>query len=470
MIAAIVRKELLGVLRDGRFLLLAISVFVLLCGFFLASTDEYRRIGAEKQAIGATVREQWDHQGVKNPHTAAHFGIYVFKPDLPLAAVDPGLRAFTGQALWLEPHKRNLARFSPSADQNLAGRFGQTTVAFVLYALLPLMMIALAFNAISQEREHGTLRMLHCLGISGRQLLFGKFAGLLSAFVLVLLPAVVISLLMLYAHFQSSRDGLLRMLILTLALFIYYAIFAAVSMAVSAGLRNSRTVLFALLAFWLASVLVAPRLGAAAAELRLPTPDAADFWNGIKHDMQNGIGNDGEATRREAAFRTQVLKQYGVDKPEDLPVGYTALLRHYNDEYSSRVHELHFAQLRATFLQQQAWSHMVSWLGPSVAMRSLSMTLAGMDLPHQYHFEDAAERYRQYFIGLTDDWDRQRSHGTLRTAEGGNEDWSSVDDFDYRVPDWRFALGAAWPDVAVLLIWLFAALSLLMLASRRLQP
>jgi ABC-2 type transport system permease protein len=223
-------------------------------------------------------------------------------------------------------------------------------------------------------------------------------------------------------------------------------------------------------AFWLASVLVAPRIGAAVAESLQPSPEATQFWQAIHHDIQNGLDNDGNAKAREAAFKQQVLQQYGVERPEDLPLGYTALLRHFNDEYASKVHDLHFGKLRDSFQQQQALSHLASCLGPTIAMRSLSMTLAGMDLRHQYHFDDAAEQYRHYFIGLTDDWDRQRSQGTQRNAEGDNLDWHSVEAFNYSPPNWQFALTTAWLDLVVLAAWLAAALSLLILAARRLKP
>jgi ABC-2 type transport system permease protein len=93
-----------------------------------------------------------------------------------------------------------------------------------------------------------------------------------------------------------------------------------------------------------------------------------------------------------------------------------------------------------------------------------------MDLRHQYHFDDAAEQYRHYFIGLTDDWDRQRSQGTQRNAEGDNLDWHSVEAFNYSPPNWQFALTTAWLDLVVLAAWLAAALSLLILAARRLKP
>ncbi len=98
------------------------------------------------------------------------------------------------------------------------------------------------------------------------------------------------------------------------------------------------------------------------------------------------------------------------------------------------------------------------------------MTLSGMDLAHQRHFEDAAENYRHYFIGLTDDWDRERSHGTERGAQGHDADWGSVKVFSYEPPSVGFALHHALADLLVLLVWLFTALMWLLLSAKRLKP
>ncbi|MDO9234407.1 MAG: DUF3526 domain-containing protein, partial [Aquabacterium sp.] len=252
--------------------------------------------------------------------------------------------------------------------------------------------------------------------------------------------------------------------------FIYYAVFAALAMSTSIHFNSSRLALFILLAFWSGSVLLAPRLGAAAAEMTVPTPGAAAFWAAIKQDIQQGLDNDGDHDEREASFRAQVLKQYGVARIEDVPVGYAALQRSFNDGYSERVHAVHFDRLRDAFERQGRIIHIASLLGPSIAMRSVSMTFSGMDLAHQRHFEDAAEHYRHYFIGLTDDWDRERSHGTERGAQGHDADWGSVQAFSYTSPAVGFALTHALADLMVLLVWLVAALMWLLFSARRLKP
>ena len=470
MISAIVHKEFVSTLRDGRLLILGCSLLVIFVGFLLSSTLQTQQLRAEKLSVGSTAKQQWDTQSVKSPHAAAHYGIYVFKPDTAVAALDPGLRPFIGQSLWLEPHKRNFERFNPSADETLAHRFGQMTTSFVLYTLLPLLIVALTFNTISQERERGTLRMLHSLGLNTQALVFGKLLGLLAAFSLVLSPALLLAFLLLQESFNLSADEGVRLGLLLLSFLLYYAIFAAIAIAASAYFKTSRITLFFLLAFWLGSVFIGPRLGAVLAQIGSPNPSAEVFWAAIKQDIELGINGDGNHEQRNKAFEAQLLAQYHVNSKDELPVGFVSLNRQFNDHYSSRVHALHFDRLRDNFLRQQHLTLIGSSLGPSLAMRSLSMTLAGMDLAHQRHFEDAAEAYRHYFINLTEDWDRERSHGTERNAKGESNDWRSVKDFNYSPPDSLFALQQAQLDLVVLTAWLLVALLLLSLSAKRLTP
>ncbi len=470
MILPILHKEFISTLRDGRLLLLGIALLLVFSGFFLASAYELQQLRQEKQVVGKTAKEQWNTQSVKNPHQAAHYGIYVFKPDSPVAAIDPGLRPFTGQALWLEPHKRNLTRFSPATDQVLANRFGQTSASFVLYALLPLLILALTFNSVSKEREQGTLRMLHSLGIPAKELVFGKFLGLLTAFTLVLTPVIALAGVFLMQQFSFTLDDSLRLATLVLVFLVYYSIFTALAIAASTFFNSSRITLFCLLGFWLGCMFIAPRLGAFTAAVLSPNPSANEFWNAIKQDIAQGINNDGNHEQRAQAFEQSILSQYGVSRKEDLPVGFVSLNRQFNDAYSSKVHELHFDRLRDNFKTQQWLSHVASWMGPSLSIRAVSMSLAGMDLAHQRHFEDAAEQYRHYFINLTEDWDRERSHGTERSAKGAETDWRSVQDFEYQVPTLKFALYSARWELLILSAWLLIALNLLTLSARRLNP
>ena len=67
MIGAIVHKEFVSTLRDGRLLILGCSLLVLFVGFLLSSTMQTQQLRAEKLSVGSTAKQQWDTQSVKSP-------------------------------------------------------------------------------------------------------------------------------------------------------------------------------------------------------------------------------------------------------------------------------------------------------------------------------------------------------------------------------------------------------------------
>jgi ABC-2 type transport system permease protein len=472
MAPAVVQKELRAILRDGRFVVLAISLSLLLAGLLFASAQQQRRLAQEKAEVSALVRQQWDSQGDKHPHRGAHFGLYAFRPDSPLAVVDPGLGPYLGQALWLEPHRRNMTRFRPAADEPPSVRFGALTPAFVLVALLPLLIFALAFNAVSLERESGTLRMLHSVGLPGRTLLAGKLVALLAVVSLVLLAAVGAGLALAAAGTWPDADALWRGAVLAGACLVYCSVFAALALAVSARLANSRRALFVLLALWLAFVFVVPRLGAASVQRAVPLPTAERFWGDIQRDYAEGLPGDGALAARTQRFDAELLRRHAVRRLEDLPFGAYALRRMDRDAYADRVHAIHFDGLWERYARQERVVRIAAAFSPTVAMRAISMKLSGTDLAHQRHFEEAAEQYRRRVNVKIDQWDVDHTRGLTSFDEkyAGDALWRSADAFDYRPPDVVFALRAALPDLGVLLAWAVAACGLLGLAARRLQP
>jgi ABC-2 type transport system permease protein len=100
-------------------------------------------------------------------------------------------------------------------------------------------------------------------------------------------------------------------------------------------------------------------------------------------------------------------------------------------------------------------------------MRSLSMALAGTDFAHHRDFVVAAEEYRRAIQRvMNDDITRNAKPGAAYVA---NADlWSRVREFDYALPNARWALGQAAPSLMLLLAWLAGALWFAARATRRL--
>lgn len=467
MIASVAIKEFRALLRDGRLWSLGLAIALLFIAVLALSLEQRRSAERERLDVEAAARQQWDNQGDRNPHRAAHFGLYAFKPRSALSGIEPGIDAQAGQALWLEPHKRNMAMFSPAADAAPSIGLGSFTPAFVLLALVPLLIAVLGHDTVTQEREQGTLRMLHACGMRGIPLVAGKWIGLCGGLAVVLAPALgMAGWWLLNAQDASGIAWLL------VALCLYHATWAAVTVLVSSICRTSRAALLVLLALWVSWVFVIPRLSASIVEQAFPLPTGNAFWSRIQQDIDHGLPGDAAAAQRLKAFDAKLFVENGVSRLEDLPFGANARRRLFRDAYATKVHALHFSRLwDAQFAQQRTLRWMTA-ATPYAPIRAIASALAKTDLAHRHHFEEAAEQYRQRYTALMDEWDMQSTRGvtSFESRYAGNEQWRAIPKWDYAAPDMAFGLHHSAADWCLLAGWLGLALASMALSARRLNP
>src|SRR5687768_4324815 len=103
----IIAKELRELIRSARFAWSAVFLYALLLVSLLDSISYYKRETAIRNDASEATYQQWLEQGAKNPHSAAHYGFYAYKPVSPLAIIDKGLDDYLGNAVWLEAHNQN---------------------------------------------------------------------------------------------------------------------------------------------------------------------------------------------------------------------------------------------------------------------------------------------------------------------------------------------------------------------------
>jgi ABC-2 type transport system permease protein len=188
----IASKEFTEIIRDGRFVWTSLILIVL---FLVAMATGAQRYSIDRNMRAAATTEErgdWLGQGAQNPHTAAHHGVYAFKPNTPLALFDPGYDDYTGTLQYLEAHVENRASFPPAADGTSLQRFGVLSGATVLQLLTPLLIFLLTYAMIAGEREDGTLRQVLSVGVPRPTLIAGKALGALMGLGVVLLPAALI--------------------------------------------------------------------------------------------------------------------------------------------------------------------------------------------------------------------------------------------------------------------------------------
>ena len=457
MIRHIVRKEFTDVLRDGRFRWCSILVGALLLVSLGHGWVQARSAQEERAAAQATAREHWESQGEKNPHSAAHYGIYAFKPRLALSFVDEGVDPYTGTSVWLEAHRQNDFLLRPAQDATAAQRIGALTAAQVLQHLVPLLIILLTFGALAGERERGTLRQLLASGIGRRDLAAGKALGVAGALGLLLVPAAVVgAAALVVASPGPAASPLARGTVLAGVYLAYFTAFLALSLAVSAWARSARTALVVLLAVWVVNGLVAPRVAVDLSKWLHPTPSALEFARTVEQEMATGAGDISPPDRDASTQR--LLVEYGVARVEDLPINAVGVYLQESEEFGNRIFDRNYGALWDTFERQGVVHETVALAAPLLAVRTLSMGLAGTDVEQHRHFATAAETYRRDLMRrMNGDMTENSLTGDF-TYTVGAEVWEAVPPLQYAAPTLGWVLGNRVLSLLVLGTWLVGAI------------
>ncbi len=456
MIQILAKKEFIALWRDRRFALVGGLIGLLLLVATGVGYLSYQKIQAERLAAKAHVREMWLNQGDRNPHSAAHYGSYAYRPKSPLSFMDFGTDTYTGMSVRLEAHKQNDAQFSQGQQANSLIRFGELATAFVLQVLMPLLLIFLCFSAFTQEKEEKTLQLLLSQGVSVRQLAWGKILGYSAVVACLVVPILlIISTLLIFTTDASfSGDWLPRTAILMLSYLAYLFIFIMSAVWVSAKMDTSRSALLSLLSVWVVLCIIIPKATANIGANLHPVPSYFSFNKAIREDENKGIDGHNPEDERAKVLKKEVLTKYKVDSVSQLPVNFDAIQMQEGEKYTSAVYDKHFKTLQATFGAQNRVSEMASVGNPFLAIRQLSMALAGSDYVTHADFQQQAEKYRFRLVELMNNYARDHSKTGDWDFTVNKEVWSQLPDFPYNTPSVSAVLGRNSVSLAALGLWL----------------
>ena len=468
MIRTIAHKELLEIIRDGRIKWAALIVFALLLSALAVGVTYYREVSTQHETAQRAVREHWVNQTPKNPHSGAHYGIYAFKPKTLLSSIDPGVDPYVGVFVWLEAHNQNQFEYRPAQDATAVQRFGQLTITMVLQLLVPLLIILVTFSVFVGEREQGTFRQLASLGVRPSHLAAGKALGVAGGLGLLLVPAAAIggvTLVLLTGPAEAVVDSG-RMVLMGTFYLIYFTVFVGIALAVSAKANSSRVALVGLLGFWIFNGLIAPRVTTDIVRHLYPSLSAFEFSSGTQRGLAFGLDGNSPYAQRVQNLKKEVLETYGVEKIEDLPINFAGLELETSEEWAAEVFDKYYGLLDDAFRKQNHARQILAVFSPLVAIRSLSMGLAGTDYFQHQDFSQVAEDYRRNMVYLMN---RDLTiHGVEYSSENfdyvnytvGREVWETLPDFEYHVPPVSWALYNHRWSVIVLLFWLAATIVL----------
>ena len=390
----IILKELNGFIRDGRLKIAALISLILLIIATITGVYDYEKSNHQHEQSTLKERSIWETQEEKNPHSAAHFGTYVFKPKFALSVFDYGVTNYTGNSIFIEAHNKNEASFSEATDQTGLARFGSLSISFVLLYLFPLIIILIGYDSYTKEKEQQTYLLLKSQGIHPVKLLFGKWIAIIIP-IFSLTVIVFISVAILVSNNEAftffNWSSILALLVLYL---IYYIIITTLTILISSLSKSSGISLVSSLLIWILFSFITPKVATNIANYNDPYPSKSEFYAKIQKDKRSGL--DGHNPWNEAAkkLEEQTLEEYGVETVDKLPFNYIGFRMQKGEEHEAKVYEKHYSNLKKIALLQNDTYKNLSYLSPFIALRFLSMDIANSSDNLHWNFSEAVEKYR----------------------------------------------------------------------------
>ncbi|MCE5269906.1 ABC transporter permease subunit [bacterium] len=272
MVYLIARQKFLANIITFRFSASFILSVVLLAASTLILSQDYSERLAEYHDL-----VQRNEEGLKEVMTFAELRAGVIRPPSVLSVVCEGIAKRTGNYFDVGFDQAPKIGEETGVKNPLLAVFTVFDLATVVEIVLSLLVVFVAYNSISGEREQGTLKLMIASNVPRWSVLLGSYLGGMATVVLPLMAGALVSLLILRLNPSialAPADYLSLGLVFLLAVLLLGAFYLA-GMFISVRVMRSSTALILLLSFWVVTVLILPNCAVYMARELRPVPDRA---------------------------------------------------------------------------------------------------------------------------------------------------------------------------------------------------
>ena len=322
-----------------------------------------------------------------------HFCANGGEPILPdtVEVEDPPVHATDAEGNWILVGVWSVSY--PDANiqnKDVGPDVSQVDWVFIIGYVLSLIALLFTFDAVSGERERGTLRLTLANSIPRHTVLIGKFLGALLSISIPFTLAVLVNLLLISTanavHLTTEAWG--RLGIIFLLALLYTSLFLALGLLVSTRVRQSAVSLMILLLTWVTLVVFMPSTLASIASSFSPVRSFDEFWkhrNPIEEDLwdkyREGIRSsksDDQTLRAKSDFFTE-----NAERKE----------RRREEQLKYQISQVHRARA-------------ITGISPATLLQHLIEAFAGTGFERHTQFVENAQRYTRQFREFIVDTDR----------------------------------------------------------------
>jgi ABC-type transport system involved in multi-copper enzyme maturation permease subunit len=262
---------------------------------------------------------------------------------------------------------------------------------FIVGVVLSFLAIILGFDAVSRDRENGTLKQQLSNAVPRVSILFGKFAAIMVLLSITILIGSLLSTVLFQAVLgRTVLTAFPAASLLSVVLSILYlAMFVWLSLWISASSARSTTSLALLLLAWMFLVVLSPYVGGMLAQQYSPIP------SNEQHDRNFQMTINAEPYP--PAFGDFY---HGRGREEDWSI-VDQFCQRQDDRFEQLVNQ-RFNELTAQSLKGEQFNS----ISPYGAFRQTMERIANTGLAYHVKFFQAARRYRSEMLQFVREQDR----------------------------------------------------------------
>jgi len=461
----LVAKEMRAHLLSFRFLASFVILFVLVTATAVVLTGDYVRKLDEYSGRQAELDRYL--------RSYAHFNRIgnVLQPTQPPIPFQTLIRGLTADV--------NMEAFD---DDPLPVMFPLIDLTFIVTILMSLVALILTYDAVSGEKEEGTLKLMLANSVPRSKVILAKVAGAGLTLVGPLVASLAAGMLVVLLHPRVDWTGVdwAALGLIVVGAVLYGGVFSLVGILVSSAHRSSASSIMTSLFIWTLLVLVVPNLSPYVASFLAPAPSRIKIARETARLMD--VDRDDLGRKLQTEYQAQVFKDHPVlaERLSEAEVKErVAVDPEYRKAYeanraarerawaeANRVQGVKAGELAEDLRRkeeaQTGLARAISMVSPLADFAYLATDLSSTGTRNQAHFGRLAELWGQAFYR---DY-RTRKVEELRAKDPTADAWNTPIDMT-DAPRFRYAeegLGgrvqAALPPLAILLgygVVLFAA-------------
>lgn len=459
MLGHLIRKEILDHVSSLRFLILSIlGALIIWLSLFSGYTYYRDRIEDYRVAQGAT-EDRLQQIMAADDWLEFNQGYLIHKPPTAMCIFVRGLEPGLGRSASIRgPGFSRRLKWSPMTAEPIFGFFPSLDLGLVVQVVLSLFVLLFTYDAVCGEKEAGTLRLIGSFSVPKDRLLLAKLIGALIPTLIAFGLPLILGLAVMFAmpDVQFTHPELMRLGWVLAAFGLYLTAFICAGLFASSLTHRAATSFVVLLAFWVGTVVVLPRLSLIVAEGVRPAPSVREYQVEKARIQKERLEKHRELRRLWQEERSEPGQEFWRT-----PEGREAYGLYFNEargladdfvtSQRTRLEEAFHNRYNARL----ALAVTLARFSPAFAVKNAAVRLAGTGLNRQQRFETAYDRH----VERGNVWYREAS--TLDRLRGahpekyGERKWDVSD-----MP--RFTYRETWPgeevetaliDIGILAVW-----------------